>query len=50
VEVNNLAKISFDGVSGEAIVSIDDSVSAGVVLVPRSMGIAIREPIAAKVK
>ncbi|MBL8050382.1 MAG: NADH-quinone oxidoreductase subunit NuoG [Anaerolineales bacterium] len=50
VDVGKNAKISFDGVSGEAIVNIDDSVSAGVVLVPRSMGLAIREPVVAKVK
>jgi NADH-quinone oxidoreductase subunit G len=50
VDVNKQVKLSFDGVNGEAIVSIDDSVSAGVVLVPRSMGIAIREPVTAKVK
>jgi NADH-quinone oxidoreductase subunit G len=50
VDAGKMAKISFDGVSGEALVKIDDSVSAGVVLVPRSMGLAIREPIAAKVK
>lgn len=50
VDVGKQVKLSFDGVNGEAIVSIDDSVSNGVVLVPRSMGIAIREPVAMKVK
>lgn len=50
VDVGKQVKLSFDGVNGEAVVNIDDSVSNGVVLVPRSMGIAIREPIAAKVK
>ena len=50
VDVGKLVKLSFDGVSGEATVKIDDTVSAGVVLVPRSMGIAIREPVAARVK
>ena len=43
-------KISFDGVSGEAVVKLDESISTGVALVPRSMGIAIREPALAKVK
>lgn len=43
-------KISFDGVSAEVVVKIDDTISAGVALVPRSMGIAIHEPVAAKVK
>ena len=43
-------KISFDGVSSEVVVKIDDTISAGVALVPRSMGVAIREPVVAKVK
>jgi NADH-quinone oxidoreductase subunit G len=42
-------KLSFDGISGEAVVKIDDTISTGVVLVPRSMGIAVREPVAARV-
>jgi NADH-quinone oxidoreductase subunit G len=50
VDVGKQVKLSFDSVNGEAIVNIDDSVSNGVVLVPRSMGIAIREPVAVKVK
>ncbi len=50
VEAGTRVKISFDGVSGEAVVKIDDTISAGVALVPRSMGIAIKEPVAAKVK
>lgn len=44
-----LVKISFDGVSGEAVVKLDDSISTGVALVPRSMGIAIHEPVVARV-
>jgi NADH-quinone oxidoreductase subunit G len=50
VEAGAQVKISFDGVSGEAVVKIDDTISTGVALVPRSMGIAIREPAIAKVK
>jgi NADH-quinone oxidoreductase subunit G len=50
VEAGQVVKISFDGVSGEALVKIDDTISAGVVAVPRSMGLAIREPMPAKVK
>jgi len=42
-------KISFDGVSGEALLKTDETISAGVVLVPRSMGIAIHEPVTARV-
>jgi NADH-quinone oxidoreductase subunit G len=50
VQAGRLVKISFDGVSGEAVVKIDETISAGVALVPRSMGIAIHEPVLAKVK
>jgi NADH-quinone oxidoreductase subunit G len=50
VEAGQNIKISFDGVSGEGIVKIDDGISAGVALVPRSMGIAIHEPMAARIK
>jgi NADH-quinone oxidoreductase subunit G len=50
VEPGKRVKISFDGVSGEAVVRIDATISAGVVLVPRSMGLAIRGPVPAKVK
>jgi len=50
VEAGARVQISFDGVSGEAVVRIDETISAGVVLVPRSMGLAIREPVLAKVK
>ncbi|HEY5730392.1 MAG TPA: molybdopterin-dependent oxidoreductase, partial [Anaerolineales bacterium] len=42
--------VSFNGVSGEAVVELDETVSAGVALIPRSMGLAIREPVAVKVK
>ena len=50
VKSGTRVKISFDGVSGEAIVKIDDTISTGVALVPRSMGLSIREPVPAKVK
>jgi NADH-quinone oxidoreductase subunit G len=50
VEAGQLVKISFDGVNGEALVKIDDTISAGVVAVPRSMGLAIREPALAKIR
>jgi NADH-quinone oxidoreductase subunit G len=42
--------VSFNGTSGEAVLKLDDSVDEGVALVPRSMGIPIREPVAIKVK
>ena len=50
VEAGQWIHISFDGVSGEAVVRLDDTVSVGVALVPRSMGLAIREPALAKVR
>jgi len=50
LEAGKPVTVSFDGVSGEALVKIDETISAGVALVPRSMGLAIREPVAIKVK
>ncbi len=50
VEAGAHVKISFDGTSAEVVVKIDDTISAGVALVPRSMGLAIHEPVVAKVK
>ncbi len=38
------AKLSLGGVSVEAIVKLDDTISTGVALVPRSMGLAVHEP------
>jgi len=49
VQAGQRVTISLNGVSGEAVVRMDESISAGVVLVPRSMGLAIREPVVAKV-
>ncbi len=49
LETGAHVKISFDGVSGEAVLKTDETISTGVALVPRSMGIAIREPVAARV-
>jgi NADH-quinone oxidoreductase subunit G len=42
--------VSFNGTSGAAVVIVDETVPVGVALIPRSMGIAIREPVAVKVK
>ena len=50
VEADMPAKISFDGINAEAVVKIDDTISTGVALVPRGMGIPIREPVVSKVK
>lgn len=50
VEAGQTVNVSFNGVSGEAVVKLDDTVPVGVALIPRSMGLAIREPVAVKVK
>lgn len=50
VEAGDLVHVSFDGVSGEARVKFDDTIGAGIVLVPREMGFAIREPIPAQIR
>jgi NADH-quinone oxidoreductase subunit G len=49
LEDGQLVNISFDGVSGDVAVKLDETVPAGVALVPREMGIAIREPALAEV-
>jgi NADH-quinone oxidoreductase subunit G len=49
VEAGELVNVSFNGVSGEARVKFDNTISVGVMLVPREMGFAIREPIPAQV-
>ncbi|HEY3475647.1 MAG TPA: molybdopterin-dependent oxidoreductase, partial [Anaerolineales bacterium] len=49
VEAGQLVNVSFDGVSGEARVKFDDTISVGVMLVPREMGFAIREPVPAQI-
>jgi len=50
VEEGQTVNVSFNGVSGEAVVKLDDTISVGVALIPRSMGLAIREPVVVKVK
>jgi NADH-quinone oxidoreductase subunit G len=50
LEAGQLVQISFDGVTGDARVKFDPTISVGVALIPRSMGLAIREPIPAKVR
>ena len=50
VEAGQLVNISFDGVSGDVTVKLDDTISVGVALVPREMGLAIREPVLAEVR
>ena len=50
VEAGQLVSVSFDGVSAEARVKLDDTISVGVALVPREMGFAIHEPIVAQIR
>ena len=50
VEAGQLVSLSFDGVSGEASVRLDETISVGVALVPREMGFAIREPVPAQIR
>ena len=49
VEAGELVHVSFNGVSGEARVKFDDTIGTRIVLVPREMGFAIREPIPAQI-
>jgi NADH-quinone oxidoreductase subunit G len=42
------AEVSLNGVSYRAKVLLDESISTGVVLIPRSFGIPIKEPVAVK--
>jgi predicted molibdopterin-dependent oxidoreductase YjgC len=49
LEAGQKVNLSFDGGGGEALLKIDDSLAEGVVLVPRSMGLAIHEPVVAKI-
>ena len=50
VEEGQVVKLSFEGVQAEAIAKLDETIATGVVLVPRSMGIAIHEPVVARVQ
>lgn len=50
VQAGQRVKLNLDGVSEDVLVKIDDTISAGVALVPRSMGLPINEPTEASVK
>ena len=50
VRAGQTVNVSFNGTSGQAVVRLDNSIAEDIALVPRSMGIAIHEPVAAKVK
>jgi NADH-quinone oxidoreductase subunit G len=49
VEDGELVTVSFDSTSGEAKVKLDDTISVGVALIPRDMGLAITTPVPVKV-
>jgi NADH-quinone oxidoreductase subunit G len=49
LEAGQLVHLRFDGMSGEAHVKLDETISVGVVLVPREMGFPIYEPIVAQI-
>jgi NADH-quinone oxidoreductase subunit G len=50
VENGQVVTVTFNGTSAEAKVQLDDTISVGIALIPRSMGLAIHAPISAKVK
>jgi NADH-quinone oxidoreductase subunit G len=49
-EAGELVKLSWNGSQSEVRVRTDESISTGVALVPRSFGLALREPVVASVK
>lgn len=50
VEAGERVTLSLDGVSGDVMVRIDETIAASVALVPRSMGLPISEPVEASLK
>jgi NADH-quinone oxidoreductase subunit G len=50
VEAGDVVKLNLNGGQAEVRARIDESISAGVVLVPRSFGLALREPSAVGLK
>jgi anaerobic selenocysteine-containing dehydrogenase len=49
-EAGELVKLSWNGTQFEVRVRTDESIATGVALVPRSFGLAVREPVAVSVK
>jgi len=50
VKAGQTVNVSFNGFSNDAFVNLDDTTPVGVVLIPRSMGLAIQKPVLVKVK
>ena len=49
VNGGDLVSVNFNGASAEAVVKLDPTISVGVALIPRSMGLAVNEPVAVQV-
>ncbi|RJP51528.1 MAG: hypothetical protein C4583_08500 [Anaerolineaceae bacterium] len=49
-ETGELVKLSWNGSQAEVRVRTDDAISTGVALIPRSFGLAVREPVVVSVK
>ena len=49
-EAGELVQISWNGSQAEVRVRTDETISTGVALIPRSFGLAVREPVAVSVK
>jgi len=49
-EAGELVKLAFNGTQAEVRARTDEAVPRGVALVPRSFGLAVREPVAVSVK
>jgi predicted molibdopterin-dependent oxidoreductase YjgC len=49
VQEGDLVSVGVDGTNREAKVKLDDTISVGVALIPRSMELAINEPVAVKI-
>ncbi|MCB9112060.1 MAG: NADH-quinone oxidoreductase subunit NuoG [Anaerolineales bacterium] len=50
VEEGQVVKLSYEGVQAEVAVKIDETIATGVALLPRGMGVAIHEPVVARVQ
>ena len=50
LKAGQTVNVSFNGFSSAAVVKLDDTILVDIALIPRSMGIAIHEPVFVKVK
>lgn len=50
LEMGATASVSLNGTKTSVVAKIDNSIPAGTVLIPRSLGIAINQPVAVEVK